>query len=110
MKLNRLHSSPRWFRWGAGEGEAKIPVELEQQLGALGTGILDLLCLVQHHARPAAGLERLGETAEHAVVDQDDLSGPWPLDQGLPLGGMVEHHHLELGGKAGHLLLPVGDH
>ena len=95
---------------GAGEGQAKIPLELEQQLGTLGAGILDLLRLVQHHARPAAGLEGLGQAAEHAVVDQDDLAGLGLLDQGLPLGGVLEHHHLQLGGEPHHLLLPVGDH
>ena len=58
---------------GAGEGQAKIPFELEQQLGTLGAGILDLLRLVQHHTGPAAGLERLRQ-AGHTVDIQLDLS------------------------------------
>ena len=95
---------------GAGEGKAKIPFELKQQLGTLGAGILDLLRLVQHHARPAAGLERLRQAAEHAVVEQDHLAGPGIADHPFPLGWVVEHHHLEFGGETRYLFLPVGDH
>ena len=110
MKVNRLHSSQVVLDGRAGEGEPKIAVQLEQQLGPLGTGIFDLLRLIQHHGGPATGFERLRQTAEHAVVEQDDLARLGFADHPFPLGRVVEHHHLQLGSEACDLLLPVGDH
>jgi len=83
------------------------------RLALLGAGVFDRLGLVDHQALPVDAFEQLAVPLQQAIAGEHQIHPLERLFEGLGAGGparAVVLPHLELGGEAMGLPLPVGEH